>query len=186
MSERDTLLARWLRPKQEAEKPETPTEPLNLANLPSIESLTSESDMSVFLQSGVPTDIVRAALHSAWRVDPAIRDFVGIAESQWDFNDPAAMPGFGPLDPTEQAQSVARRSATPTPTSAEVFLETPQDRNPQRAGQLDTVWLSGEPSPEGVVYVGPADRETPSNLVATDTQAPGAPGRHGSALPKPF
>jgi TorA maturation chaperone TorD len=29
--------------------------------------------------------------------DPAIRDFIGIAESQWDFNDPTAMPGFGPL-----------------------------------------------------------------------------------------
>jgi TorA maturation chaperone TorD len=24
-------------------------------------------------------------------------DFIGIAESQWDFNDPTAMPGFGPL-----------------------------------------------------------------------------------------
>jgi TorA maturation chaperone TorD len=29
--------------------------------------------------------------------DPAIRDFIGIAENQWDFNDPTAMPGFGPL-----------------------------------------------------------------------------------------
>jgi hypothetical protein len=184
VSERDTFLARWLRLKQEAEKAETPTVPFNLGNLPPIESLTSESDMSVFLQSGVPTDIVRAALHSAWRLDPAIRDFVGIAESQWDFNDPAAMPGFGPLDPMDEAQSVVRRSATPDLGSLEAFPESPQDRNPQRDGQLDKVWLSGEPSHEGVVHVGSTDRETQSNLVATDIQAPGATGRHGSALPR--
>jgi hypothetical protein len=150
VSERDTFLARWLRLKQEAGKAEAPAVPFDLANLPPIESLTSEDDMSVFLQSGVPADMVRAALRSAWRVDPAIRDFVGIAESQWDFNDPAAMPGFGPLDPMDEAQGVVTRSATPVPTPAEAFPETPQNRNPQRDGQLDKVWLSGEPSREEV------------------------------------
>jgi hypothetical protein len=184
VSEHDTFLARWLKLKQEAGKAETPAAPFDPANLPPIESLTSESDMSVFMQSGVPADMVRAALHSAWRVDPAIRDFVGIAETQWDFNDPAAMPGFGPLDPMDEAQSVVTRSATPASASAEALLETPQNRNPQRDGQLDKVWLSGEPSHEGVVHAGATDRKMQSNLVATDTQAPDAPGRHGSALPK--
>ena len=41
--------------------------------------------------------MTRAALRQAWSSDPAIRDFIGIAENQWDFNDPNAMPGFGPL-----------------------------------------------------------------------------------------
>jgi hypothetical protein len=184
VSERDTFLARWLRLRQEAGKAEMPAAPFDPANLPPIESLTSESDMSVFLQLGVPADMVRAALHSAWRVDPAIRDFVGISESQWDFNDPAAMPGFGPLDPMDEAQSVVARSAAPGPASAEAFLEAPQDRNPQRDGQLDQVWLSGEPSREGAVGVSP-NREMQSNLVENEVQAPGAPRRHGSALPKP-
>jgi len=181
-------MARWLRLKKKVEKaemPAAPAAPFDPANLPPIESLTSESDMSVFLQSGVPTDLVRAALHSAWRVDPAIRDFVGIAESQWDFNDPAAMPGFGPLDPIDEAQSLVSRSATPAPTSAEAFPETPQERNPQRDGQLDQVWLNGEPSHEGVVPVDPTDGEMQSDLVATEIQTPAAPLRHGSALPKP-
>jgi Protein of unknown function (DUF3306) len=184
VSGRDTFLARLLRLKQEAEKAETPAASFDPANIPPIESLTSESDMSVFLQSGVPADMVRAALRSAWRVDPAIRDFVGIAESQWDFNDPAAMPGFGPLDPMDEEQSVVTRSATPGPASSEAFPDAPQDRNPQRDGQLDKVWLSGEPAHEGVVHVGSTDREMQPNLVATDIQAPGASGRHGSALPK--
>ena len=28
--------------------------------------------------------------------------FVGFAENAWDFNDPHAMPGFGPLDCSEE------------------------------------------------------------------------------------
>jgi hypothetical protein len=161
-----------------------PAAPFDPANLPPIESLTSESDMSVFMRSGVPADMARAALYSAWRADPAIRDFVGIAEAQWDFNDPAAMPGFGPLDPMDEAQSVVARSAAPGPASAEAFLEAPQDRNPQRDGQLDQVWLSGEPSCEGMAHAGP-NGEVQSNLLVSEVQAPGAPRRHGSALPKP-
>jgi hypothetical protein len=184
VSERDTFLARWLRLKQEAGKAEMRAAPFDPVNLPPIESLTSESDVSVFLQLGVPADMVRAALHRAWRVDPAIRDFVGIAESQWDFNDPAAMPGFGPLEPMDEAQSAVARSATPGTASAEAFSDAPQDRNPQRDGQLDQVWLSGEPSRESVVHAGP-NGEMQSNLLVNEVQAPGAPRRHGSALPKP-
>jgi hypothetical protein len=52
----------------------------------------------------------REALRRAWLADPAIRDFVGLAENAWDFNDPDAMPGFGPLDytPEELRDLVAR------------------------------------------------------------------------------
>ena len=34
----------------------------------------------------------------------AIRDFVGIAENQWDFNKPQDIPGFGLLDASENIQ----------------------------------------------------------------------------------
>jgi hypothetical protein len=67
------------------------------ASLPSIESIVADSDIRQFLQADVPPELTRAALRSAWSADPAIRDFVGIAESQWDFNNAAAMPGFGPV-----------------------------------------------------------------------------------------
>jgi hypothetical protein len=53
------------------------------------------------LTSGVPAELTRAALRQAWANDPAIRDFIGIAENQWDFNDPNAIPGFGPLSGTD-------------------------------------------------------------------------------------
>jgi hypothetical protein len=190
VSERDTFLARWLRLKRGADTSPTqtvpPAVPFDPATLPPIESLTSESDMSVFLQSGVPTEIARAALRGAWRADPAIRDFVGIAESQWDFNDPAAMPGFGPLEPIDPAISVVRRSVTPAVGSVEDLWQAPQNFNPQRDGQLDQVWLSGELAREGTgqasstpgIVQRSAENEAPDNPVG------GAVRRHGSALPK--
>ena len=54
-----------------------------------------------FCKADVPAELTRAALRQAWTSDPAIRDFVGIAENQWDFNDPNAIPGFGPLGVTD-------------------------------------------------------------------------------------
>jgi TorA maturation chaperone TorD len=69
----------------------------DLASLPSLQSITAGTDIRSFLASAVPVELTRAALRRAWVTDPAIRDFIGIAENQWDFNDPTAMPGFGPL-----------------------------------------------------------------------------------------
>jgi Protein of unknown function (DUF3306) len=67
------------------------------ASLPSIETISVNTDIRGFLQSRVPAELMQAALRQIWTSDPAIRDFVGIAENQWDFNDPNAIPGFGPL-----------------------------------------------------------------------------------------
>ncbi|HET7122484.1 MAG TPA: DUF3306 domain-containing protein [Bradyrhizobium sp.] len=117
----EEFLARWSRRKQEARSghpaPEPaepmqahePTSPpataddpsnpdLDLSSLPPIESIDAATDITAFLRKGIPQELSRAALRRAWTADPAIRDFVGLAENAWDFNDPNAMPGFGPLD----------------------------------------------------------------------------------------
>jgi len=65
--------------------------------LPPLQSITAGTDIRSFLDSNVPPELTKAALRRAWATDPAIRDFIGIAENQWDFNDPTAMPGFGPI-----------------------------------------------------------------------------------------
>ena len=109
MSEHEDFLSRWSRLKRESEPtvdtaPGTDTAPaavFDVATLPPIESIVADSDIRPFLALGVPAELTRAALRSAWAADPAIRDFIGIAESQWDFNDPAAIPGFGPLGVAE-------------------------------------------------------------------------------------
>ena len=89
-------------------------EPFDPARLPSIETITVNTDIRGFLQSRVPAELTRAALRQAWASDPAIRDFIGIAENQWDFNDPNSIPGFGPLLESDNvpgllAQALGRR-----------------------------------------------------------------------------
>ena len=82
--------------------------PFDLSSLPSIESIDANTDVTVFLRPGVPPELSRAALRRAWSADPAIRDFVGLVENGWDFNDPNAMPGFGPITPGEVARLAAQ------------------------------------------------------------------------------
>src|SRR3954452_23670080 len=69
----------------------------DLASLPSLDSITAATAVRAFLTPGVPADLARAALRRAWPADPAVRDFKGLAENDWDFTDPTAMPGFGAL-----------------------------------------------------------------------------------------
>src|SRR5258705_3151672 len=100
------------------------------ASLPPLQSITVGTDIRSFLASSVPVELTNAALRRAWVTDPAIRDFIGIAENQWDFNDPGALPGFGPLtasnnvadlvalEQTEQASGVTTEGIRAGPISA--------------------------------------------------------------------
>jgi hypothetical protein len=86
--------------KREAQPPDRTAETppaFDLTKLPSIESIDATTDIRVFLQAGVPPELTRAALRRAWVSDPTIRDFIGIAENQWDFTAPDGVPGFGPM-----------------------------------------------------------------------------------------
>lgn len=76
------------------------------ASLPPIESINAASDLRAFLAPGVPVELTRAALRRAWVTDPTIRDFVGIAENQWDFAKPDGVPGFGSLDFTSDLRRI--------------------------------------------------------------------------------
>jgi hypothetical protein len=83
---------------------EQPHSAVDLASLPPLESITAGSDIRAFLAPGIPAHLTRAALRRAWVADPAIRDFVGLAENAWDFNAPDAIPGFGSVLPAQEAQ----------------------------------------------------------------------------------
>lgn len=77
--------------------------PFDPATLPPVDSIVAGSDIRAFLQKNVPAELTKAALRRAWSTDPAIRDFIGLAENQWDFTNPAGVPGFGPLEATTGA-----------------------------------------------------------------------------------
>jgi uncharacterized protein DUF3306 len=74
----------------------------DVASLPPLDSITAATDIRAFLAPGVPAELTRAALRRAWAADPNIRDFVGLSENAWNFNDPGTITGFGPLEMTDE------------------------------------------------------------------------------------
>lgn len=86
-----------------------PEREFDLASLPSLDELTGASDISVFLQKGVPEALKNAALRKAWVLDPMIKNHIEPVECGWDFNDPASMAGFGPLDADTDAAAMLRQ-----------------------------------------------------------------------------
>lgn len=166
--------------------------PFDLASLPSIESITAHTDIAAFLQTGVPAELKRLALRRAWATDPAIRDFIGIAENQWDFNDPDAIPGFGPLDPGDNVADLlaqmskglvqVRDALADASSPAELI---PQGRPDAEQPVLDPA-LAVQSLPNGVT-ARPAHDRNPR--VQPDGPAAEVPPsrrtrRHGSALPR--
>jgi hypothetical protein len=165
MTEED-FLARWSRRKREVAKeeaapraekgavqnqPVSDTKPsaepeFDLASLPPVESINALTDVTQFLRDGVPADLARAALRRVWTADPAIRDFVGLSENAWDFTDPTAMPGFGPLESTEEIQQMitgivdqignaaesAAADAQQSPSDSKALIESQPGDQPMR------------------------------------------------------
>lgn len=145
--------------------------PFDLSTLPSLESITAETDITAFLRSGVPGALRHAALRRAWVADPAIRDFKGLAENAWDFNDPTAMAGFGPLEHSpDQLQQLASKvfgdaervmenfaeaveSAPPAPPAAKSAASVPRGERGEHAATArlaDTAEHEKSSSPEDV------------------------------------
>jgi hypothetical protein len=112
-------------------------ETFGLADLPAIDSIAANTDVTAFLRPGVPPDLTRAALRRAWTSDPAIRDFVGLVENGWDFNNPSAMAGFGAITADEVAQLASKIIGEP--------MKANSDLPPAKAMEEDTPEPSGSP-----------------------------------------
>lgn len=218
----EQFLARWSRRKHEAtsghasparDEPaeahvpapsdHTAREPVcpetELSNLPAVDSIGATTDITAFLRKGIPQELSRAALRRAWSADPAIRDFVGLAENAWDFNDPNAMAGFGALDcSAEQLDALVRRIVGGVAQTAEnlsnPLVEAAEDAArsaPAEAGFAqapDPVKAITDPRPPDE----PATAELPSGSAASQPTAANdrneetlLPRRtHGGALPQ--
>lgn len=87
-----------------------PVEKVDLSALPKIDDLLPSSDISAFLKKGVPEELRRLALRKAWSLDPQIRDFIEVAENQYDWNKPNGVPGFGPLDPGTDIETLLKQA----------------------------------------------------------------------------
>jgi hypothetical protein len=132
----EPFLARWARRKRDAqsqspqagsEDAQSPTvagldpspegareveaeKELDLSKLPKVEELTADSDISAFLDKRVPQLLRNAALGRMWALDPTIRDFIEVAENQWNWNVPGGAPFYEEMltVPGELGQAVAR------------------------------------------------------------------------------
>lgn len=202
MSEEE-FLARWSRRKRESQaepaKPAAaqPTPPsevdddegeFDLSSLPSIDEINAATDITAFLGKGIPRELSRAALRRAWATDPAIRDFVGLAENAWDFNDPTAMPGFGPLDcSSEELAALVDRIVGGVREAAQSLAETAiesADPSPD-LHQADVTVVSNvvEPPDETERLAIPVAAQPMASDISTDDAEPVRPRTHGGALP---
>jgi hypothetical protein len=179
--------------------------PFDPASLPSIESISAESNISAFLEAGVPDDLARAALRRVWSLDPEIRDFVGLSENSWDFNAPGAMAGFGPIDGKEVERLLTRLLGDPDTVAAAVHpsVASPLEEDSQRpAGESDpveykatnvesvAVSVEGQQSDFNEIdvdgnVVQPGKATAPqSDLIPSECPEPTPRRGHGGALPK--
>lgn len=211
MSEED-FLKRWSRRKQEArvaegEPPQpaaeigvpahdasTTAEPeIDLAKLPALDSITAATDITEFLRKGIPAELSRAALRRAWAADPAIRDFVGLAENAWDFTDPSAMAGFGDLQgtPEQIAAMVERVMGTARENAEKLASELlPSERDKPKVDQERDVSCSVEAATTDADALS-SDLSEAEPIVAAQPDEPVEGGdvvplrrrTHGGALP---
>jgi hypothetical protein len=213
MSEPEKFIDRWSRRKRKTadepapfeakdaalvSPPSTDTDPpaaeapFDPASLPPIESIGVESDIRAFLRPGVPPDLSRAALRRAWSADPAIRDFIGLVENGWDFNNPDAMPGFGPISAGDVADLLARVIGAPQPAEAAAQQATPANDR-AKAGDAELAQQLPEARPEPPQDAAAADASpvqrsddiaTQNNSDEKDSAPRVRPRGHGGALPK--
>jgi hypothetical protein len=119
--------------KKTEDKPHEPE--FDLSKLPSIESITAETDIRAFLAPGVPPALTREALRRAWVVDPKIRDFIEIAENQWDFTAPG-VPGFDLSPPTGDIKQMLAQIFS-DPPAGEVREAKEGERSEPRAASAE-------------------------------------------------
>jgi hypothetical protein len=222
MSDDEGFLRRWSRRKRERTKPApsqptddalsdapqtaiaddsavvvpdaapSPEALFDLTKLPPIESISAATDIRPFLARGVPAELTRAALRRAWTTDPAIRDFIGLAENQWDFTAPDGVPGFGSVEtehvrqmlaglfaerepePTTPGPSAPRSRGSETPRSVALVATDPhaETRAPNVSPELPN---------DPTLHRSDENAAAPRN--EEDPQLP-VPRRHGSALPE--
>jgi hypothetical protein len=166
-----------------------PDPPFDRATLPPIESIVAGSDIRAFLQKGVPAELTNAALRRAWTADPAIRDFIGIAENQWDFTSPASIPGFGPLEATDGLRQLVAQAMGELRDAADAVVPV-GDSDPRSADRGVSPAAVASPTSAAEQHAGPDGDQVAAAPAASQHPADGS-GRmpasrrgHGSALPR--
>jgi hypothetical protein len=176
-----------------------PSDPpiFDLATLPPIESITAATDIRAFLAPGVPVELSRAALRRAWTSDPTIREFIGLAENQWDFTRPDTVPGFGSLEITPElrrliSQLVGDAPKEPSPPRMPIWQSNQRTAGTSGSASPTPVGMGGDhraaaewPQRQPLAQVDDDD-DAAAQCGGQDVDAgtPSARRKHGSAMPE--
>lgn len=214
MADQESFVARWSRLKISQEKEPTPGDPdlpqegpdlasasqppaldamsdaapaeevFDPETLPSVESITLETDIRAFLQTGVPEDLKINALRRAWSTDPAIRDFIGIAENQWDFTDPNGIPGFGPLQATDNVAALVAQALGQFRNVSDSLDKLAQASDFASEPQAQIEQLKQDPIEQTPHVAAENAAADPEPVEMADENPSGQRKSHGSALPR--
>jgi hypothetical protein len=188
-------------PSRAAAKSKTDLPAFDPATLPPIESITAASDICAFLAPGVPEVLTRAALRRVWVTDPAIRDFIGLAENQWDFTKPDSVPGFGSLELTpelrrmvagffdnapEEAEHIAERSGEAAPPATALAPGEGAAGSERSHASTDLVALADATADpvEALPHDSNNDIAVQKEIGETSGDQRSAHRKHGGAVPK--
>jgi hypothetical protein len=209
-NESESFLERWSKRKAEARTgaksdegqepaeaskslPDAEPEEIALEDLPPIESIDASTDLTHWLRKRVPEAWRQAALKRVWASDPAISQFIGLAENSWDWNAPDGVPGFGPLNPAANVAQLLEQVIGQMPsgdTSKAVISAVMDNKAPvAEAAPVDP------PQPElpkevsdasfsaGSTTAAPEPPAGGPDLLAKELQSHGKRRRGGGALP---
>lgn len=139
-------------------------------SLPSLDSIGADTDISPFLKKGVPSELRHAALRRAWSADPAISEFKGLQENDWNFNDPNGIPGFGELNPTTDIKKMLGDLFGDTRRDAEAAAEQPETAEDVVPQSQDLTATAGEAARRSTNELKqPKENSDPADFAGTDS-----------------
>ena len=130
--EDDGILRRWARRKRAARGPQAADAAAPPLEIPPSAETIDLDEIAGWLKRNVPPAWKTAALRRLWVADPAIRDFIGMADYAWDWNTPGGAPGYGPLRAADDVAALLKRvigAPEPAATQAEA-ANIPPDSAP--------------------------------------------------------
>ena len=162
-----------------SEPPASSVPDFDVSSLPPIEAIGADTDISAFMQKGVPSALRHAALRRVWSADPAIRDFMGPNENFWDAAGPDGIPGFGDLDPNlDVKRMVSELFGEIEPAKAKLETSEFTDASGPSAEMSET------PSPSDDRPSQHIENAAPQQQMSEPAPAKKIARRHGGAMPE--
>ena len=140
-------------------------------DLPDIESLSAESDFTVFLRDGVPEELRKTALRRLWGLDPVFANLDGLLEYGDDYTDAATV-----VENLQTAYRVGRGFISDEDEAAEAAETAGTGSKPVAGADGDAATGAPMAAPASESPAEPAV-DSGHTVVSNDTDRPAGPAR---------